>query len=186
MAEKEEKKKQEKKAEPKKAEERIRAEQLIRILATDIPGNNKLYHGLTKIKGVSWAFSNAVCNSLHLNKDKKISELTEKDIELISNFIKSPKLPEFILNRRKDEETGVSKHLVTTELDLTKDFDIRRMKKIKSYKGWRHAFGQPVRGQRTRSHFRHGGAMGVMKSKSTPGSAAAAAKATPAAKGGKK
>jgi ribosomal protein S13 len=28
------------------------------------------------------------------------------------------------------------------------------MKKIKCYKGVRHMLGQPVRGQRTRSHFR--------------------------------
>jgi small subunit ribosomal protein S13 len=50
-------------------------------------------------------------------------------------------------------------------LDLSRDFDIRRMKKIRSYKGWRHATGQPVRGQRTKSHFRHGGAIGVAKGK---------------------
>jgi small subunit ribosomal protein S13 len=28
------------------------------------------------------------------------------------------------------------------------------MKKIKAYKGVRHSLGQPVRGQRTKSHFR--------------------------------
>ena len=84
------------------------------------------------------------------------------------------------MNRRKDEETGESKHLLTTDLEMARDFDIRKMKKIKSYKGWRHAMGQPVRGQRTKSHFRKGTAMGVIKAKAKPGATA------PAAKGDKK
>ena len=41
-----------------------------------------------------------------------------------------------------------------TDLELQTEFDIKRMKKIKSYKGVRHSAGQPVRGQRTKSHFR--------------------------------
>jgi len=165
---KQEKIKQVKHEKPK--EEKIKVESLIRILSTDIPGNFGVYHGLTRIKGVSWAVSNAICNTLNLDKRKKVSELTEKDIETIAKFIKSPKIPEWLLNRKKDEETGVSKHLVTAELDLAKDFDIRKLKKMKSYKGWRHSLGQPVRGQRTRSHFRKGSAIGVMKTKAKPAS----------------
>ena len=45
-------------------------------------------------------------------------------------------------------------HLINTDLDLSKDGDIKRMKKVKSYKGLRHTWGLPVRGQRTRSNFR--------------------------------
>jgi small subunit ribosomal protein S13 len=53
-----------------------------------------------------------------------------------------------------------------SELDLQKEFDIRRIKKIKSYKGVRHLLGQPVRGQRTRSHFRKKGpSVGVKRVK---------------------
>lgn len=180
--EKQKKPKQEKKVQQKPQEEKIRAEVLIRIFSTDVPGNLKLYHGLTKVKGISWAMSNAICNSLKLDKNKKMQDLTAKDMELITSFIKAPKIPEWLLNRKKDEETGESKHLLAADLDLARDFDIRKMKKMKSYKGWRHAMGQPVRGQRTKSHFRNaGGPVGVIKSKMKPGSAAAAAPA-----GGKK
>ena len=172
----EEKQKTKEKIEKKKPqEEKRKAEVLIRIFSTDIPGNFSVYHGMTRIKGISWAMSNAICNSLDLDKNKKIQELTEKDIEIINNFIKSPKVPEWLLNRRKDEETGESKHLLTSDLDLARDFDIRKMKKIKSYKGWRHAFGQPVRGQRTKSHFRKGSTMGVMKTSAAKKAQSAAA-----------
>ena len=140
-------------------------EALIRIQGTDIPGNAPIYAGLTRIKGVSFAIANATCLSLGLDKRKKVSELNEKEMGAISEFIKNPKVPEWMLNRRKDTETGESKHLLTNDLDYSKEFDIRSMKKMKSYKGWRHATGQPVRGQRTKSHFRHGSSVGVAKSR---------------------
>ena len=57
-------------------------------------------------------------------------------------------------NRRLDIETGKTSHLYGADLEITKEFDIKRLKKIKSYKGIRHSFRLPVRGQRTKSHFR--------------------------------
>jgi len=140
-------------------------ETLVRIMATDIPGNKSVYAGLTKIKGVSWSFSNAICKVLNIDKKTKIKELSEKEIDNISEFIKNPKIPVFILNRRKDFESGKNKHLVGADLDLQKEFDIKRLRKIKSYKGIRHILGLPVRGQRTKAHFRKGRAVGVKKGK---------------------
>jgi len=141
-------------------------ESLIRILSTDIRSGLSLYAGLTRIKGVSWAFSNALCYLLKLDKSKKIADVSKEEIGKIEAFLKNPKLPTWLLNRRKDRETGEDKHNLTNDLDLTKEWDIRRMKKIKSYKGWRHALGQPVRGQRTKGHFREKGkAVGVRRVK---------------------
>jgi len=128
---------------------------LVRILAKDIRGDRKLYHGLCDINGVSWAISNAVCKILELDKDKKIQDLTQDEIKKIEQFIMSPLgIPEYMLNRRKDRDDGLNKHVYGADLDLQVDFDIKRMKKIKSFKGMRHTLGQPVRGQRTKSHFR--------------------------------
>jgi len=141
---------------------------IIRIIQTDIPGNKRILTGLTYIKGVSWAISNAICKILKLDENKKIVELSEKEINSIIDFLKNPKLPGFLLNRRKDFETGEDGHLVGSDLEMKKEFDIRRLKKIRSYRGLRHAFGHPTRGQRTRSHFRSKGkrkAIGVSKSK---------------------
>ncbi len=129
-------------------------ERIVRILSKDIEGGMKVYPGLTKIKGVSWAISNATCQILGIPKTKKIGELTDVDIKKISEFIKNPKVPNFILNRRKDLETGEDKHLIGVDLELKNEFDIKRLKKIKSYRGLRHTLGLPMRGQRTRSHFR--------------------------------
>ena len=148
-----------------KGKESYKEDILVRILSTDIPGGKQILAGLTRIKGVGWTLSNAVCNTLGIDKTKKIKDLSKEDINKISTFIKKPKLPSFLLNRRKDLETGEDRHLVSSDLDLRKEFDIKRLKKIKSYKGFRHATGRPVRGQRTRSHFRKNKTVGVTKKK---------------------
>lgn len=156
-----------KKQEEKKHERKIdgREEKLVRILSTDIPGSKKIFAGLTRIKGVSWSFANAVCSILKIDKNRLVASLNKEEIDKISQFIKKPSMPEFLLNRRKDRETGKSHHLTGSDLDLQKEFDIKMLKKIRSYRGWRHALGQPTRGQRTKSHFRKRGkkkAIGVM------------------------
>jgi small subunit ribosomal protein S13 len=129
-------------------------ERIVRILSKDIEGGMTVYSGLTKIKGVSWSLANAVCKKLGIDNRRKIGSLNEAEVKKISEFIKKPEVPEFMLNRRRDFETGESKHLTGSDLELTNEFDIKRLKKIKSYRGIRHATGQPLRGQRTRSHFR--------------------------------
>lgn len=127
---------------------------IIRILSKDLEGDSTVYSGLTKIKGISWSFSNAVCKSLGIDKRKKIVSLSPEEIKKIEMFIKNPQLPEYIMNRRKDLESGENKHLQGTDLELRKDFDVKRLKQIRSYRGLRHTLGLPMRGQRTKSHFR--------------------------------
>lgn len=168
--------KEEKKEEKKELRKEFRQENLTRIMGTDIPSNLSVYAGLTKIKGISWALSAAICKNVNMDKNKKVSTLNESELDKITAYIKglSSQLPSWLLNRRKDVETGQDKHLISTELDLQREFDIRKMKKIKCYKGIRHSLGQPVRGQRTRAHFRKGRSIGVTRAKMTPGAPAKA------------
>ena len=160
---KEEKKIEEKKVQKKHEQE---PETLIRILTYDIPGSKNIYSALTKIKGVSWSIANAICVKLNLERTRRLSDFSKDEIKKIEDFIKHLDVFDFMKNRRLDRETGESKHYHGTDLELKKDFDIKRMKKIKSYKGVRHLLKLPVRGQKTRSHFRKSGkAMGVTKKK---------------------
>lgn len=142
-------------------------EGFIRILDTDIPIDKSVYIGLTKIKGISFSLSNAICNYLGIDKSKKLKDLSEEEIKKLNDIPSIiSHLPLWLYNRRRDRETNESFHLFSTKLDLTKEFDIRRLKKIKCYRGIRHSLGLPVRGQRTKSHFRKGMAVGVQKAKS--------------------
>jgi small subunit ribosomal protein S13 len=134
---------------------------IVRIMGKDIEGKMTLYSGLTKIKGVSWGLSNASCKIMGFDKGKKIGSLTSGEIKKISDFLADPKVPEHLLNRRKDFDSGKDKHLSGGDLELKEEFDIKRLKKIKSYRGFRHMAGLPSRGQRTRSNFRKNRAKGA-------------------------
>jgi len=139
-------------------------ELLVRVMGQDIPGSRNLYAGLTRIKGISWTISNATCLKLGFPKNKKISELSKADILKIETFLKSLPVLDFLKNRRSDPETGQTGHFFGNDLDMKRDFDVKRLREMKSYRGVRHALKQPSRGQRTRSHFRtKGRAMGVKK-----------------------
>jgi len=136
-------------------------EKIVRILSRDIEGSMWLYPGLAKIKGVSWMLSNATCKILKIDKRRRIGSLTEEEIKTISEFLKNPDIPSYLKNRRKDFETGEDKHLIGGDLELRKEFDIKKLKKIKSYRGYRHSANLPLRGQRTRSNFRKNKSKGV-------------------------
>ncbi|HLD49403.1 MAG TPA: 30S ribosomal protein S13 [archaeon] len=136
---------------------------MVRMLATDISGEMKLGRALRKIKGVSFMFSNAVCISAGIDKNKKIGDLGEEELKKIESLVKSPQMPPWMLNHRRDIETGSNLHFIGPALDLKKREDINLLKKMHSYKGVRHELGQPVRGQRTRSSFRTHATVGVSK-----------------------
>jgi small subunit ribosomal protein S13 len=127
---------------------------VIRILSKDMEGKKTVYSGLTQIKGISWTVSNAICSILGIEKRRKIGSLTAEEIKKITDFMKDPKFPKYILNRQNDFESGKEGHLINTDLELKTEFDIKRLKKIKSYRGIRHTSGLPMRGQRTKSNFR--------------------------------
>ena len=140
---------------PQNAEaENLYKGRILRIMQKDIEGGMKIYPGLTKIKGISWSLSNAVCKKMGLDKNRKIESLSESEIKKLEEFLKNPDIPKYLKNRQKDFETGKDEHLIGSTLELKKEFDIKILKKIKSYRGQRHAAGLPVRGQRTRAHFR--------------------------------
>jgi len=146
-----------KEKQPTKIEKEKEFETLVRIAEYDIPAGKNVYCGLNRIKGVSWSISNAICVRLGIPKDKKIGDLTKEEILKIESFLKNLDVPDYLKNRRFDFETGKTTHLIGSEIDITKEFDIKRLKKIKSWRGFRHSYGQPVRGQRTKSHFRKKG-----------------------------
>ena len=143
---------------------------IVRIVNADLDGNKPIIQALRKIKGVSFMFANAVCRLTGVDTTQKTGYLNEEDIKKIEEVLKNPlkfNTPFWMLNRKKNPEDGNDKHLLGADLKFTQENDIRFMKKVRSYKGIRHSFGLPVRGQRTKSNFRRnkGKVMGVARSK---------------------
>ena len=138
---------------------------IIRIANSDVSGEERLANALTSIRGIGPRISNAIVQKLKLNPNKLAGKLDDKNVVDIENAIMNLNdyVPDWLLNRQKDYDTGKDIHPVSVELKMTHDEDLNRMKKVKSYKGIRHASGHKVRGQRTYSNGRKGLALGVSK-----------------------
>ncbi len=144
---------------------------LVRIVNTDLDGNKPIYHALLKIKGVSFMFSSMVCALARVDKFKKTGILTDTEVQRLDEVIRAPQkygAPVWMLNRRRDYETGEDRHILLGDIDFVKGNDIKRLQMIRSYRGMRHATGQPSRGQKTKSHFRRnkGKVLGVKRAAS--------------------
>ena len=140
---------------------------IIRIANSDVSGEERLGFALTSIRGVGPRISNAIIQKLKLNPEELAGNLTDKNVDEIENAVQNINefVPSWLLNRQKDYDTGENIHPVSVDLKMIHDDDLNRMKKVKSYKGIRHATGHKVRGQRTYSNGRRGLALGVSRKK---------------------
>ena len=141
---------------------------IVRIANTDLRGDKAIVVALTRVKGVGYMYANMACSMADIDINTKAGALTGKDLEKLTEIIENPQkhdVPAWMMNRRNDRETGEDKHLLTGDLQYVQQQDIRRLQKIKSYRGFRHAAGLPVRGQRTKGNFRRnkGKAVGVKR-----------------------
>lgn len=139
---------------------------MVRIARKDIDGNKTIENALSGVKGVGKALSRAIGISMDLDLNQKIGYLSDEQVNQIEETMRDPKshdVPDWMLNRRNDYETGETGHLIESDLMMTLRDDLNRMKKTRSYKGRRHEVGLPVRGQRTKSTFRKGSSVGVRR-----------------------
>jgi len=141
---------------------------VVRILETDVSGELPLLYGLAEVKGVGYNLAYAICKVLNLDPYMKTGFLTDSEVESIEKAVKDPAslgIPTWMYNRRKDYTTGVDIHLYGAQLIYYAKEDIEREKRIKSWRGIRHALGLKVRGQRTRTTGRTGITVGVKRKK---------------------
>lgn len=142
----------------------------VRIASRDLNGNKPIYRALTGIKGIGIRTARVI--AYQFEKEHKIKHTTplgdlteDMDLKLEDIVLHPAKhgMPEWMLNRKRAVD-GTSTHLVVNDLDFAIRNDMQTMRKVKSYKGMRHALGLTVRGQRTRTSGRHkGSAVGVEK-----------------------
>ncbi len=158
---------------------------IVRIAGRDIDGDLDIPNALMQIKGIGYNMSHAltlgIVEMYGIPSSTKIGSLEEDQMLQIENLLKDPrkitKIPTYLLNRRNDRETGENLHVVGTDLIVKNRQDIENDIRIQTYRGFRHRYGQKVRGQRTRSTGRTGATVGVTKK-------AAEAAAKPAPSGG--
>lgn len=107
---------------------------MARIAGVDIPKNKRVEIGLTYIYGIGRKRSNIILKRARVDKDTKVSKLTEEEINRIREHMEDFKV----------------------EGDLRREIsmNIKRLMDIGSYRGFRHRRSLPVRGQRTHTNAR--------------------------------
>jgi len=139
---------------------------IVRIAETDLDGTLKINHALSNIKGIGIGLAQIIVKKAGVNPEARVGFLSDAEIEKLEDIVKKPAkhgLPAWLLNHPKDMQTGKDLHLIGSELTLQIKNDIEEMKKIRSWRGYRHAYGLKVRGQRTKVTGRTGKAVGVKK-----------------------
>ncbi|HKZ94090.1 MAG TPA: 30S ribosomal protein S13 [Candidatus Bathyarchaeia archaeon] len=139
---------------------------IVRIAGKDLDGTLKLNFAVANINGIGIPLANAITRKANIPPETRVGFLTEIDVERLEDIVTNPSkhgIPAWMLNRAKDMETGKDIHLIGADLTLKIKTDIEEMKDIKSWRGYRHAYGLRVRGQHTKTTGRSGKAMGVKK-----------------------
>tara|TARA_B100000282_G_C31353624_1_gene318967 strand:+ start:30 stop:413 length:384 start_codon:yes stop_codon:yes gene_type:complete len=124
---------------------------MARIAGINIPQNKVVNVALTYIHGIGLHLSNKICEKLNIDKQTRVSKLTEDQVLKIREFI--------------DQNFKV-------EGDLRREVsvNIKRLVDLATYRGSRHKKKLPVRGQRTHcnARTRKGKAIAIAGKKLTP------------------
>ena len=108
---------------------------MARIAGIDLPKNKRSEIGLTYIHGIGRSSSQKILKAAGVDRNKRISELTDEEVAKIRSIITSDFKVEGALR---------------SEVQM----NIKRLMDINCYRGLRHRKGLPVRGQRTRTNAR--------------------------------
>lgn len=107
---------------------------MARIAGVNIPENKHVEISLTHVFGIGRKTAQNICEGLKIDYTRKISDLTEDEIELIRGSVAK----------------------INVEGDLRREIstNIKRLMDLKSYRGVRHRRKLPTRGQRTKTNAR--------------------------------
>lgn len=142
---------------------------IVRVANTDLDGKYQVIPAIAQVKGLGIRTAAIVAARAEVNAYQKIGDLSDEDVLKIQNAVEAfaESAPLWMLNRRKDIDTGEDGHIIGTDIDIKLRDDLNRLKKIRTYRGLRHESGQKVRGQRSKSNGRTGLTLGVQR-KGTP------------------
>jgi small subunit ribosomal protein S13 len=106
-----------------------------RISGVDLPKNERVEIGLTRIFGIGRPLSKKILSETAINPNTRVKDLSNEEIVKIR---------------------AVLERDYRVEGDLRRDISlgVKRLVDIGSYRGMRHRLGLPLRGQRTKTNAR--------------------------------
>lgn len=107
---------------------------MVYILGVNLNNNSKAKYAIQRIYGIGYFIALIIFNDLNLGHNLRIRDLTQNILVKILKWVDKNKL------------------LVESSLKQKIALDINKLKSIKLYRGLRHAYNLPVRGQRTKTN----------------------------------
>ena len=107
---------------------------MARLAGVDLPKNKRILIGLQSIYGIGNSFSKKILEEAGIDENKKVSSLTDEEINQIRGIISTVKLEGALRSEVQN--------------------NIKRLMDIGTFRGKRHRRGLPVRGQRTKTNAR--------------------------------
>lgn len=173
---------------PPMKEEKESFRGIVRIAGKDVKGQVTLLRGLRAVRGISHTMaavaSMVIQKELSIEPKTRVGDLSEEQMEKVDKILynlHTYNLPTYLFNRASDFASGTNRHVIMNDLIFENTQDLDREKKSYSWKGYRHTYGQKVRGQRTRNTGRTGMAVGVLRKAIIAAQGGAAAGAKPGA-----
>ncbi|HOG13841.1 MAG: 30S ribosomal protein S13 [Synergistetes bacterium ADurb.Bin155] len=108
---------------------------MARIAGVDLPREKRIEVALTYIYGIGQPSSKKILEATSIDPDRRVKDLTEEEAQKLRSEI---------------EEN----YRVEGDLRREVTMNIKRLIEIGCYRGMRHKFGLPVRGQRTKTNAR--------------------------------
>ncbi len=106
---------------------------MARLAGIELQPNRQIAFALTGIYGIGRHTAQLILNETNVPSEKKVSELTDQELNRLGGVIEK-------------------NYKVEGELRQRVMNNIKRLKDIRCYRGIRHKVGLPVRGQRTRTN----------------------------------
>ncbi len=107
----------------------------VRIAGVNIPNDKRIEIALTYIFGIGRTRSNKILAEAKINLDKRVKELSEKEVNTLRGIIEK-------------------KYIIEGDLRREIQSNIKRLREINCYRGLRHTKHLPSRGQRTKTNSR--------------------------------
>lgn len=106
----------------------------MRIQGVDLPRDKRIEISLTYLYGIGRSRSREILAQAGVNPDKRTKDLTEAEITTLRQLL--------------------SNYRIEADLRREVQMNIKRLQEIGCYRGLRHRYHLPVRGQRTRTNAR--------------------------------
>ncbi len=106
-----------------------------RIAGTNIPDNKKIIQSLAYIYGIGQSLAEKIVADLKIDPNKRAKQLTEEELNRLRDLVEK-------------------NYKIEGDLKRQIQSNIKRLREINTYRGYRHGRGLPVRGQRTKTNSR--------------------------------